>query len=730
MRASWWIAVAAGLVAAGVRAVDGDERSVEELARDCRGSVVTIRFTGRGAGDQGLGTGFVVADGLVATNLHVIGEARPITVETADGRLHEVLEVHASDRDADLAIVRIAAGGLTSLPLGDPQTLVDGQEVVALGNPHGLERSVVAGRVSGRREIDGRPMIQLAIPIEPGNSGGPLLDRQGRVHGILTMKSLVTPNLGFAVGVDQLRGLLDRPNPVAMDRWLTIGALDPREWTTVGGARWRQRAGRIMVSGAGTGFGGRSLCLATAAAPPRPCELAVWVKLDDEAGAAGLVFSADGGDRHYGFYPSAGKLRLTRFEGPDVASWTILAERPSPAYRSGDWNHLRVRLEDGRIACFVNDEPVVESADTALPAGRVGLAKFRDTQATFRGFAIGGEVPRARPSSAALARVEALPLPAGGLPSADVIGGLVAAGPEGDRALVGRAEALERDAARLRTLAAVVHERRTIDALLATVSRPEAEIDLYTAALLVARLDNPDVDVAAATADLDALARDVRDRLPADAGPTDRLDMLDRVLFRELGFHGSRGDYYNRANSYVNEVFDDREGIPITLAIVYIELARRLDLVVHGIGLPGHFIARFDPPAGDPVWIDVFDGGTRLSLEGVAALLRDVSGMELADEHLAVMPSRAIVVRMLNNLLGVATRQRDDAATLRCLDALVALDSDAVRERVLRMVVATRLDRPETALDDARWLLVHQPPEIDLAAVERLVADLEAKSSR
>ena len=94
-----------------------------------------------------------------------------------------------------------------------------------MGNPHGLRNSVVAGVNSGIREIDGRKMMQLAIPIEPGNSGGPVVDMHGRVHGIVTMKSLVTANLGFAVDIAPLKALLDSPNPVSIDKWLTIGSL-------------------------------------------------------------------------------------------------------------------------------------------------------------------------------------------------------------------------------------------------------------------------------------------------------------------------------------------------------------------------------------------------------------------------------------------------------------------------------------------------------------------------
>ena len=420
--------------------------SVEAIAKRVRDSIVTIRFQGRGGSDQGLGTGFVIAaDGLIATNYHVIGEARPVSVELSDGSRHDVTAIHASDRAADLAIVRIAKQGLSPLALGAPETLLDGAEVVAVGNPHGLERSVVAGRVSGKREIDGRSMIQLAIPIEPGNSGGPLLDMEGKVHGILTMKSLVTPYLGFAVGVDQLQPLIDRPNPISIDRWLTIGTLDAKEWTTLGGARWRQRAGRIAVEGTGTGFGGRSLCLAAVAPPPLPYEIAVWVKLDDEAGAAGLVFAADGTDRHYGFYPTAGKLRLTRFDGPDVLSWKILEEAPSPYYLPGQWNHLRVRRTADGFVCFLNDALVFQSTDKGLDEGRVGLAKFRDTKAEFRGFAIGAELPSARPPAEQLARITGLvhDLGATGAVPADLVATLVTEGSRGDAALAARADALD-----------------------------------------------------------------------------------------------------------------------------------------------------------------------------------------------------------------------------------------------------------------------------------------------
>src|SRR5438128_1825911 len=209
-------------------------KSVEQITALARRSVVVIKHAGRDGKRQGLGTGFVVgADGLIATNLHVIGEGRPITVETADGKPYEVTSIHASDLPRDLALLRVAAKDLPALELGNSDQLKEGQAVVALGNPAGLTYSVVSGVLSGKREIDGRLMMQLAIPVEPGNSGGPILDMYGRVQGILTMKSALTRNLGFAVPINDLQPLLKKPNPIPMSRWLTIGALDRTEWTTL-----------------------------------------------------------------------------------------------------------------------------------------------------------------------------------------------------------------------------------------------------------------------------------------------------------------------------------------------------------------------------------------------------------------------------------------------------------------------------------------------------------------
>ncbi len=692
------------------------EQTVEQLAEAVRPSIVVITSPGRDGKREGLGTGFVVsADGLIATNFHVIGEGRRITIEMADGKRYTPTSIHAVDRTQDLAILRIDAKDLKALELGDSEALKDGQSVVAIGNPRGLKRSVVAGVVSGRREIDGRNMIQLAIPIEPGNSGGPLLDRVGRVHGILTIKSLVTANLGFAVPGNMLKPLLAKPTPVPMSAWLTLGALDPDEWQPKLGANWRQRAGRLLVDGPGSGFGGRSFCLSQRPTPDVPFEVAVTVRLDDEAGAAGLIFHADGEDRHYGFYPTGGKLRLTRFDGPDVFTWKILKDEASPHYNPGEWNTLKVRLEKGRIRCYVNDKLAIESDDAELTAGKVGVAKFRDTNAEFKQFRVGKALPSLTPSADVMARVQKAveKTPTG----PDAIAKLTPEGSSGLSALREQARLLEQQAVQLRQLAHSVHQQAVLNDLLKAQTGKEDEIDLLRAALLIARLDNEEVDVEHYRGEVERMAKKIAASLPKDADDRAKLAALNRFLFTERGFHGSRGDYYHRSNSYLSEVIDDREGLPITLSVLYTEMARRLGLRAVGVGLPGHFVVRVHPAKGEPELIDVFDGGKVLTKEEAAKKVESITGRALKDADLVAVSKRAILVRMLHNLLRVAGAENDVPGSLRYLDAILTLAPDSVEERGMRAGLRYKSGDNAGALKDVDWLLEKMPEGLDVEGV-------------
>lgn len=700
------------------------ERTTTALVEELKPSIVVITFSGRDGKQEGLGTGFVVSEeGLIATNYHVIGEGRPISVQFADGTKRDVIEVRASDRQLDLAVVKIDQKGLKPLELGDATAAKDGQPVVAMGNPRGLKHSVVEGIVSGKREIDGRAMLQLAMPIEQGNSGGPLVDRDGKVLGIITLKSLVTDNLGFAISVNSLKPLLEKPNPVPMSRWLTIGQLNPRDWTPLFGARWRQRAGRIAVEGLGQGFGGRSLCLSKQAVPDKPFEVAVNVKFSPEDGAAGLVFHADGKDKHYGFYPSNGGFRLSRFDGPDVFQWKVLSEVRSDAYRPNDWNEIKVRVEKERMVCFVNGTQIIESTDDDLTGGQVGLAKFRHTEAEFRGFRVATEIGSQQASVETTKRIgelvkEISPSRAVG---ADVLEKLTPDGLIASTVLRDKAKELEQQAERLRQLANDVHLKKVQTELRSLVEgKEDAKIDLLAAALWIAALDHEELDVADYCHEIDDLAADLKKTLPDDADDVAKLAALKKFFFEELGFHGGRLNYYARSNNHLNEVIDDREGMPITLSVLYIEFGRRIDLSLVGVGLPGHFVVRHEPKEGESQLIDVFEGGVSMTRPEAEEKLFKSNGRVARDEHFVTAKPRDILIRMLSNLLRRAQDEKDAEAMYRYVDTILTLNPEDGDYRAMRFEIAAFTKRIDQARADADWLIKIQPPNVNLPRVEAI----------
>lgn len=697
--------------------------SVADLAEAIRPSLVKITQEGR-RGTDGLGTGFVVSDdGLIATNLHVIGEARRLLVETEDGQTHDVVEVHATDNHLDLALLRIASHDLPPLKLGDSDQIRQGDPIIAMGNPEGLAFSVVEGVISATREIESVPMLQIAVPIEQGNSGGPVLDREGKVLGLVTLKSLKTDNLGFAMPVNELKKLLEKPNPVPMDRWLTIGVLNPKVWRPIMGARWTQHAGVVEVAMPGAGFGGRSLCLWMADEPREIFETAVSVKLDDESGAAGLAFCSDGADRHYGFYPSGGKLRLTRFEGADVYSWTILADVETDAYNPGAWNTLRVRVEGPIIHAYVNGRKIIEQEDPGFRDGRVGLCKFRQTEAEFRGFRLGDDLSE-KPIDAEIAsRInesidDILLSPE---QKSRALDSLSQDSTTSRRLLAQRRAALESEMALLRQLEDEVHRRQVRGQLVAELAKPEAQVSLLRCALLLARHDNPLINIAQYTRLFTHMVDDLKDDPNVKKGTEAAVTRINEYLFEENGYHGSRSNYYDRSNSYINEVLDDREGLPITLSVLYLELARRLRIDdVHGIPLPGQFmVGYFASPESDITLVDVFERGQILTPSEAAAQLT-LDGY-LPDEAFEPAAPRSILRRMINNVLSVAIDEDPSAENiLPYLDLVLAIDPDSAAERIHRARLREQSGDKTAAQEDVLWLIEHLPDEAPPQAQERL----------
>ncbi|MEK7840950.1 MAG: transglutaminase-like domain-containing protein, partial [Pseudomonadota bacterium] len=188
----------------------------------------------------------------------------------------------------------------------------------------------------------------------------------------------------------------------------------------------------------------------------------------------------------------------------------------------------------------------------------------------------------------------------------------------------------------------------------------DQDLSLAEAALLLAKDEYPGLDVDAYLARLDELATRVRVRLPEGANIEDTLVTMNQILFDELGFAGNVDDYYDPRNSFLNDVLDRKLGIPITLSILYMDIASRLGLELEGVSFPGHFLVKFSTEEGDVV-LDPFSGGTPLTEEDLVERLEEASGNEMIgglslNELLEATDKRDILVRMLRNLKGIYLR--------------------------------------------------------------------------
>jgi serine protease Do len=396
-----------------------------------------------------------------------------------------------------------------------------------------------------------------------------------------------------------------------------------------------------------------------------------------------------------------------------------LNEVQTSAYRPGEWNRLKIRVEAGKILGYVNDVLAVESTDTQYQQGQAGLASFRGTHAEFKGFEVGKDVPSVLPSRELTERVKRL---AGHLkldapPDPKVVASFLSDADAGVRALRQEADRREREAKQLRRLAEVLQltrVERELSSLFA--KKDEKPIDLLRAALLVARIDNDDLDVDAYVREVDRLAAAVRAVLPPRANAAARLKALDEHLFKKLGFHGSRTDFYNRSNSFLNEVIDDREGIPITLAVLYIELARRLEVNVVGIGLPGRFLVRAEADQDDVPLIDVFDGARRLSRAEVETQVTAYTGRPSTPDDWRVQTKKQIVQRLVQNLVNTAEETNDAEGMLRYIDVLLTLDPASLADHWRRALLCYQTGRQSEALIEVNRLLGQDPGKLPATA--------------
>jgi regulator of sirC expression with transglutaminase-like and TPR domain len=264
----------------------------------------------------------------------------------------------------------------------------------------------------------------------------------------------------------------------------------------------------------------------------------------------------------------------------------------------------------------------------------------------------------------------------------------------------------------------------------ASLLAEDSSLPLLEAAVAVAQDEMPELDVQGVLSEVDALAERLCRRLPADAAPLQRLRLLNPYFFQELGFAGNVNDYYDPRNSLVPAVLQTRRGIPITLALLYIELAQRAGLQADGVCFPGHFLVKLSLPNGEVV-IDPFSGQslTREDLEERLAPFRQQlegmgkrAGEASLDAWLQPATPRDILTRLLRNLKEVH-RSADDlprlAAVLRRLVIVQPLHWAERRE--LALVLARRGCYAEAEQELAAYLL-HCPEASDAPHLREALA--------
>lgn len=218
---------------------------------------------------------------------------------------------------------------------------------------------------------------------------------------------------------------------------------------------------------------------------------------------------------------------------------------------------------------------------------------------------------------------------------------------------------------RIATILEEIRGSRLEEELADLVRQPGAEMDLETGAFLLARYAYPSIDVTVYERQLDEMARELRGQIGSRVSGEETVKALNRYLFTEQGFKGNTKNYYELENSYLNRVMERRTGIPISLSAVYLLVGKRLGLPVYGIGMPGHFLVKYESERYK-IFIDCFNGGALLTERNCARFLTE-AGYGFEERYLQKSPTRAILTRMIKNLLAIYSKLDDTLKKARLM---------------------------------------------------------------
>lgn len=257
------------------------------------------------------------------------------------------------------------------------------------------------------------------------------------------------------------------------------------------------------------------------------------------------------------------------------------------------------------------------------------------------------------------------------------------------------------------------------------IQQPDEKIDLAKAALYIAQEEYPDLNVEEYLNTLDTMAAEAKKRLPIGRYPLRMIQSINQYIYEDLGFAGNKEDYYNPRNSFFNDVIDRRLGIPISLALVYLEIARRVDFPMVGVGMPLHFLIRPDIPDMD-LFVDAFNNGEIMFAEDCQERMKQVyqQPITLQPEFFAAINHRQFLVRMLTNLKYIYLKQQDLEKGLAAVERILLLFPDTVLELRDRGYLYYQLGRYPQATQDLQIYLTKIPDAEDASIIRRLLLQM------
>lgn len=254
------------------------------------------------------------------------------------------------------------------------------------------------------------------------------------------------------------------------------------------------------------------------------------------------------------------------------------------------------------------------------------------------------------------------------------------------------------------------------------INQPDEQINLERAALYLAQEEYSDLDVEAYLNALDTMAVEVEERLPTQPYPLKVIQTMNHYLYEDLGFQGNTADYYDPRNSFLNQVIDRRIGIPITLSLVYLAIAKRLDFPMVGVGMPGHFLIR--PVVNEmEVFVDAFNGGEILFWQDCQDRLGQLYSqpIELQPQFLESVTHRQFLARMLTNLKMIYLNQGNIPKALAAIERILLLFPDLPIELRDRGILYYQLNRFSESRQDLEAYLALAPTAKDAAILQQLL---------